>query len=100
IDLAAMCLAAGLDFPGSVRQIVLKTPAKNAPLREEFANILQELELGRTRRQALENFADRVPHEAVHDFVGSVVQSEEKGNPLAETLTIQATMLRMRRTVL
>ncbi|HHH28490.1 MAG TPA: type II secretion system F family protein, partial [Polyangiaceae bacterium] len=67
---------------------------------EEFRFMLRELELGRTRRQALENFADRCPTEAVRDFVGTVIQSEEKGNPLAEVLRIQATMLRMRRSVM
>lgn len=99
IDLASLCMGAGLDFPGSIRQIVDKAGRKDA-LVEELAFILQELELGRTRRQALENFADRVPTEAVRDFVGTVIQAEEKGNPLAEVLRIQANMLRMRRSVM
>jgi tight adherence protein C len=99
IDLASLCMGAGLDFPGSLRQIVDKAGRRDA-LVEEMSFILQELDLGRTRRQALENFADRVPTEAVRDFVGTVVQSEEKGNPLAEVLRIQATMLRMRRSVM
>ena len=33
------------------------------------------------------------------DFVGTVVQAEAKGTPLSEVLTIQARMLRMRRSV-
>lgn len=100
IDLASLCMGAGLDFPGAIRQIVEKAGNKNDSLVEEFERLLQELELGRTRRQALENFADRAPTEAVRDFVGAVVQAEEKGNPLAEVLRIQATMLRMRRSVM
>ncbi|HEY8431531.1 MAG TPA: type II secretion system F family protein [Sandaracinaceae bacterium] len=99
IDLASLCMGAGLDFPGSLRQIVDKAGRRDA-LVEELSFILQELELGRTRRQALENFADRVPTEAVRDFVGTVIQSEEKGNPLAEALRVQAYMLRMRRSVM
>lgn len=100
IDLASLCMGAGLDFPGSVKQIVDKSAAKEDALIEEFTRVLQELELGRTRRQALENFADRAPTEAARDFVGAVVQAEEKGNPLAEVLRIQAGMLRMRRSVM
>jgi tight adherence protein C len=100
IDLASLCMGAGLDFPGAMRQIVDKAGNRNDSLIEEFERLLQELELGRTRRQALENFADRVPTESVRDFVGAVVQAEEKGNPLAEVLRIQATMLRMRRSVM
>lgn len=99
IDLASLCMGAGLDFPGSLRQIVDKAGRRDS-LVEELSFILQELDLGRTRRQALENFADRVPTEAVRDFVGTVIQSEEKGNPLAEVLRIQANMLRMRRSVM
>lgn len=99
IDLASLCMGAGLDFPGSIRQIVDKAGRADS-LVEELRFMLRELELGRTRRQALENFADRCPTEAVRDFVGTVIQSEEKGNPLAEVLRIQATMLRMRRSVM
>jgi tight adherence protein C len=99
IDLASLCMGAGLDFPGSLRQIVEKSSSKDAVLVEEFGRILQELELGHTRRKALEGFAERVPIEAVKDFVGTVVQAEAKGTPLAEVLSIQARMLRMRRSV-
>lgn len=100
IDLASLCMGAGLDFPGAIRQIVDKSGNREDALHEQLELILQELELGRTRRQALENFADRVPTEAVRDFVSAVVQSEEKGNPLAEVLRIQATMMRMRRSIM
>ncbi len=99
IDLGALCMGAGLDFPGAIRQIVLKSSSKDIILINEFRRILQELELGHTRRKALESFAERCPTESVKDFVGTVVQAEAKGNPLAEILTIQARMLRMRRSV-
>ena len=99
IDLAALCMGAGLDFPGALRQIVEKSASKDAALVEEVGRILQELELGHTRRKALEGFAERVPTEAVKDFVGTVVQAEAKGTPLSEVLVIQARMLRMRRSV-
>lgn len=98
IDLAALCIGAGLDFPNAVKLIVNRSTNRTA-LIEELERILQELELGRTRRKALESFAERVPSEAVRDFVGTVVQAEEKGTPLGEILSIQATMLRGRRSV-
>lgn len=99
IDLVALTMSAGLDFPGALRQVTDKTADKTDALYEELLRILQELELGRTRKQALLAFGDRCPTEAVRDFVSAVVQAEEKGNPLAEVLQIQATMLRMRRSV-
>lgn len=99
IDLVALTMSAGLDFPGALRQVTEKTADRTDAIYEEMVRILQELELGRTRKQALLAFADRCPTEAVKDFVSAVVQAEEKGNPLAEVLQIQATMLRMRRSV-
>ena len=99
IDLAALCMGAGLDFPGALRQIVEKSASRDAAIVEEVTRILQELDLGHTRRKALEGFAERVPTEAVKDFVGTVVQAEAKGTPLSEVLVIQARMLRMRRSV-
>lgn len=99
IDLVALTMSAGLDFPGALRQVTEKTADKKDALYEELTRILQELELGRTRKQALLSFAERAPTESVRDFVSAVVQAEEKGNPLAEVLQIQATMLRMRRSI-
>jgi tight adherence protein C len=99
IDLASLAMGAGLDFPGALRQVTDKAPDKSDPLIEELMRIQNELDLGRTRKQALEGFAERAPTDAVKDFVQSVIQSEEKGNPLADVLTIQSNTLRMRRSV-
>ncbi len=99
IDLAALCMSAGLDFPGAVKQIVDKSSSRDVVIKEEFQRILAELELGHTRAKALQGFADRVPVESVKDFVATVVQAESKGTPLGEVLTIQARSLRQRRSV-
>lgn len=99
IDLLALAMGAGLDFPGSVRQVIEKSGSPEEPVVEEFTLILQGLKLGRTRRQALEEFGERVPTDAVLEFVGSVVQAELRGNPVADVLRIQAEISRRKRTV-
>jgi len=99
IEIAALCMGAGLDFPGSIRMLVAIDEAKRDALNQELASILEELELGHTRRQALLNFADRVRTPAVRDFVNAVVQAEQKGNPLAKVIQVQGRMLNMRRSV-
>ena len=98
-DLMALAMGAGLDFPGSVRQVIEKSSNPDDPLIEEFTLILQTLNLGRTRKDALLEFAKRAPVEAVKEFTGSIIQAEERGNPVAETLQIQATVSRNRRSV-
>ena len=99
IDLLSLAMGAGLDFPGSVRQVVEKSGSPDDPVVEEFTLILQSLQLGRTRRQALEEFAQRAPVDSVVEFVGALVQAELRGNPVAEVLRIQAEVARRKRTV-
>lgn len=99
IDLMALGMSAGLDFPGAVRQVVEKSSNPEDPVIEEMTRILQELQLGRTRKQALTDFAKRVPSPAVTEFVSALVQAEDRGNPVADVLQIQAGVSRMRRTV-
>ncbi len=99
IDLMALSMGAGLDFPGAVRQVVEKSSNPDDPLVEEFTLILQTMNLGRTRKEALVEFARRAPTETVIEFVNSLVQAEDRGNPVAEVLAIQATVSRTRRSV-
>ncbi|HEX3771481.1 MAG TPA: type II secretion system F family protein [Polyangiaceae bacterium] len=99
IDLIALAMSAGLDFPGAVRQVVEKSSDPYDPLIEELGWILHKLSLGRTRRQALEEFATRVPVEVVLEFVGAVAQAEERGHPVAGVLQVQARQSRQHRSV-
>jgi tight adherence protein C len=97
VDLMALSMGAGLDFPGAVRQVVEKSSNPDDPILEEFILLLQSLSLGRTRRDALLEFARRAPVDTVKEFVNSLVQAEERGNPVAEVLSIQANVSRQRR---
>jgi len=99
VELAAMCMSAGLDFPGSLRRIADSAADPGDPVIEEFSRVLQELDFGHTRRSAMEGFAARVPIDQVREFVNSVVQAEAKGSPLASVLTVQAQTQRQRRSI-
>lgn len=99
IDLVAMCMSAGLDFPGALRRIVESSSGSSEPIIEELRRVLQELDLGRTRLEAMRGLVERVPTEEVRELVNSVVQAEKRGSPLSRVLTIQAQTLRIRRSV-
>jgi tight adherence protein C len=99
IDLLALCMDAGLDFAGALELVALELTRPDEPLGEELLRVRQELATGRTRQTALAGFALRVPSPAVCDFAAAVAQADQKGNPLAETLEVQAQMLRMRRSI-
>ncbi|QQR91295.1 MAG: type II secretion system F family protein [Myxococcales bacterium] len=99
IDLLSLCIGAGLDFPGAVAQLLKRSSADKDPLEQEMSWLLQELDLGFTRRQALLNFSERSPTRSVQEFVSAVVQSEARGTPLTEVLTIQANSARLARSM-
>ena len=99
IEIAALCMGAGLDFPGALRFLAQPRSGHSDALCQEFSAILEELNLGHTRREALLNFADRVTSRAVRDFVNAVIQAEQRGNPLAKVIQVQGRMLSMHRSV-
>jgi tight adherence protein C len=96
IDLMALSMSAGLDFPGALSQVVHKAKANEA-LKDELGYILQQFHLGRTRAQVLKELSARVPIEAVSEFVHALLQAEERGTPVANALEIQASTARVRR---
>lgn len=99
IDVMALCMGAGLDFPGAIRKVVEQSSNPDDALVEEFTLILQTLNLGRTRKEALLEFSRRCPVDAAIEFANSLIQAEERGNPVADVLVIQATISRQRRSV-
>jgi len=99
LELAAMCMSAGLDLPGSLRRIVSSAPDCEEPIVEELSRVLQELDLGYTRRSALQRLAERGPTEPVRELVSAIVQAEQKGSPLGTVLSIQAQTQRLRRSI-
>jgi len=97
VDLITLGLSAGLDFPGAVRQLVEKSSRPDDPLTEELALLLQTLELGKTRQDALRELVERLPAESVKEFAFAIIQAEERGNPLQQVLAIQAQVSRQQR---
>jgi tight adherence protein C len=98
VDLLSLGMGAGLDFPGSLRQVIDKSLPNDA-LTEELEYTLQMLQLGHTRRAALLALSTHLPTDPVREFVQTVAHAEEKGHPLADVLAIQAQVSRQRRSV-
>jgi tight adherence protein C len=96
IDLASLAMQAGVDFPGALRQVSDRM-GKREPLRFEIRHILRKLNLGHSRKAALGDLSTRVPAPAIRQFVAAVVQAEKQGTPLAKVLSVQAGVLRSRR---
>jgi tight adherence protein C len=90
-------MGAGLDFVGAVRNVVEKWTDKEDALYEELSRFLSELNLGKTRREALEDLEFRAPTDLVKTFVTNAIQAEKRGTPLVEMLKVQAEVARTKR---
>lgn len=97
VDMLVLSLGAGLDFTGSLRQVVERAADANSDTMEELGIVLEELKLGHTRQSVLSGLAARAPCDEVRDLVSATIQAEEQGTPLGIVLQTQASTSRQRR---
>src|SRR5690606_7703694 len=64
---------------------------------KEFAVVLAELKMGRSRHDALRALADRTGLQEVKVFVSTMIQADELGMGIARPLALQAEQLRLKR---
>lgn len=95
LDMLTLTMRAGASMPIAIERVGVDF--HGTPIGTEFRAILTDLEMGVTLRQAYENLAQRAPVPVVRQFVDDVVQSEELGRPIAETLERLADRVRVRR---
>ncbi len=93
-DLVTVSVEAGLGLDAAMRQVAEKV---RGPLADEIAQMLREVGMGRARREALEDMAQRTDVPEVVTFVNAIVQAEQLGTSIGRVLRSQAVMLRIRR---
>jgi len=93
-DLVTVSVEAGLGLDAALRQLSQKL---HGPLADEIGQMLREVGMGRPRREALEDLADRTDVPEVTTFVNAIIQAEQLGTSLGRVLRAQAMTLRVRR---
>jgi tight adherence protein C len=94
MDLLTICVEAGLGLDAAFYRVVEK---QSGPLVDEIRRMLREIGLGKARREALLDLADRTEIDDVRSFANAVVQAEQLGTSLAQVLRVQSQRLRVRR---
>ena len=94
LDLLTICVEAGLGFDGAMAKVFEKW---DNPLSLSFGRVLREIQLGKLRREALRDMADRIGISEMTSFVAAVIQSEQLGVSMSKVLRIQADQMRIRR---
>ena len=94
MDLLTISVEAGLGFDAALAQVVKNVPG---PLSEEIARMLQEMQIGVTRAEALRHLNDRTDVPELDGFVLSMIQADKYGVGVAKVLRAQSTELRQKR---
>ena len=94
IDLLTISIEAGLGFDAAVSRVAKNTAG---PMAQEFARLLQEMQLGIGRAEAMRAMGERTTLAELRSFCLAMVQADSLGIPIARVLRIQSSELRVKR---
>lgn len=94
IDLMAIAVQAGMGLEGAIELVSRKLPGA---LGDELHRLLQEVQLGASRRQALQKLRERTEVPELSTFAMALIQADTIGSPVAEVLQSHAAEMRMLR---
>ncbi len=94
LDLLTICVEAGLGFDAAMHKVSEKWTNE---ISLAFGRVIQEIQLGKLRREALRDMSDRIGIPEMTSFVAAVIQSEQLGVSMAKVLRIQSDQMRVKR---
>ncbi len=95
VDLLALCVDAGAEFMNAVQRVVREY--RSCPMRDELSVVLQEIRIGKRRREAFRSMAQRVRMPDVNAFARAIVHADRMGTGMAQALRIMSEDTRLRR---
>lgn len=94
LDLLSVSVEAGLAFDGAISKVIEKT---KGPISDEFSKVLQEMRIGKNKRDALKDMIGRVNVPDLTSFVGAIIQADQLGVSIGNVLRIQSKQMREKR---
>jgi tight adherence protein C len=94
MDMLTICVESGLAFDAAMARVARNS---QGPVAAEFSRALQEIQIGKSRAQALRSLAERTTVAELRAFTSALVQAGELGIPVADVLREQSKEMRLRR---
>jgi tight adherence protein C len=94
IDQMTICVEAGLGLDAAIARV---TATSDGPLTDELRRTMNDVRAGVPRAQALRALADRAQVPEIQQLVTALLQAQKHGVPLAETLRVQSSQMRLKR---
>lgn len=99
LDLMVVCVEAGLGMEAAFVKVGEEIGESHPLISQEFGVISQELRAGRSRAEALRNMGDRTEVSAIKSFAALLIQTDNLGTSIAQTLRTYAQEMRETRFV-
>lgn len=94
LDLLTVSVDAGLGFDAALSRVVEKSSGE---LCDELRKTLKEIQMGKSRRQALKDLGERTGVEDLLTFVGSMIQADQLGVSISKVIRTQAGQIRQKK---
>ena len=92
LDLLSVCMEAGLSFDAALVKVAERM---EGPLIDEFITVLKQVQLGKSRNEALKNLSDSTDVNELKTFISAVIQANTLGIPITNVLAAQSDQLRV-----
>ncbi len=92
LDLMSVCMEAGLSFDASLVKI---SERMEGPLIDELVTVFKQIQLGKSRNDALKDLSNSTNVAELKTFVSAVIQANQLGIPITNVLTAQSQQLRI-----
>jgi tight adherence protein C len=92
LDMLTVCVEAGLGFDAAILQVARSV---DGPIAGEFARVLSEIQIGKSRGEAFASLGQRTTAPEVKNFVSALVQADRLGLPVATVLREQTKEMRV-----
>jgi tight adherence protein C len=97
LDLLVVCVEAGLGLDQAMRKVSDELKATYRVIAEEFAICNLQLQMGRTRNEALQELGQRSGVEDLRSLASILIQADKFGSSIAQALRVQSDAMRVRR---
>lgn len=94
MDLLCVCIEAGLSFDASLLKVSEKL---QGPFIDELLIVYREIQMGLTRREALQHLCDCTTLDELKTFSSALIQAEQLGIPINNVMHSQSEQLRIER---
>ncbi|WP_163161951.1 type II secretion system F family protein [Arthrobacter sp. Alg241-R88] len=94
LDQMLISVQAGLGFEAAMARTAQNG---SGPLADEMTRTLQDMQVGRSRKEAYLDMADRVDVPDLRSFIRAIVQADAYGIAIAKVLKVQANEMRLKR---